>query len=138
MKYQNIQFWSECQLVTLWNACRFYGKKFPEPKSWQYAQICIASGGIYGSCTSITKEIRRLRLKFVKGRWSLLWVKKNLPVRFVLFTKHRGYHDVLCVGVRKDKLLLANYTRGRLYWLPWSNVKRMKNRHKVPDSIQLR
>ena len=138
MKYQNIQFWSECQLVALWNAYRFHGKKPPELESWQYAQICIDSGGVYGGCISAVKELRRLKLKCVKGRWSLSWVKKNLPVRFVLFTKHRGYHDVLCVGVCKDKLLLANYARGRLYWLPWSNVKKMKNRRVSPDSIQLR
>lgn len=138
MKYQNIQFWSECQLVALWNAYRFHSKEPPKLKSWKYALISIDTGGVYGSCIHANRELRRLGLKCIQGSWSLRWVKKNLPVRFTLFTKHRGYHDVLCVGVCKDKLLLANYARGRLYWLSWKNVKRMKSQAKKPDSIQLK
>lgn len=137
MKYQNTQFFCECQLVALWNAYRFHGKEPPKLKSWEYALICIDSGGIYGSCTKARREARRLGLRYVLGRWSMDWVKKNLPVRFGLFTKHRGYHDVLCIKVCKKKLLLANYARGRLYWLSWRNVKKMKDRNK-PESIQLR
>ena len=138
MKYQNIQVWSECQLVALWNAYRFHGKEPPKLKSWKYALICIDTGGIYGACIHANREARRLGLKSISGSWSLDWVKKNLPVEFSLFTKHRGYHDVLCVDVRRDKLLLANYARGKLYWLSWKNVKKMKCRTKKPDSIQLR
>ena len=138
MRYQNVQFWSECQLVTLWNAYRFHGKKPPELKSWKYALIAIDAGGVYGACLHANREARRLRLKSIPGRWSLVWVRKNLPVGFTLFTKHRGYHNVLCVDVRGDKLLLANYAHGRLYWLPWKNVKKMKSLGKVPLSIQLK
>lgn len=138
LKYQNTQFWSECQLVALWNAYRFHGKEPPKLKSWEYALRSIGAGGVYGSCIHANKELRRLRLRRIQGSWSLRWVRKNLPVSFSLFTKHRGYHEVLCVGVHKDKLLLANYTWGRLYWLHWKNVKKMKNQAKKPDSIQLK
>lgn len=100
-------------------------------KSWEYAFICIDAGCIYGACIRAHKEAHRLGLICVEGRWSLRWVKKNLPVRFLLFTNHRGWHDVLCIDVRKDKLLLANYAWGRLYWLSWKNVKRMKGRMKL-------
>jgi len=137
MKYQNIQFWSECQLVALWNACIFHGKKPPELKSWKYALICIDAGGIYGACTNIKREVQRLGLKCIPGRWSLDWVKKNLPVGFSLFTHHRGYHKVLCIDVYKNKLLLANYAWERLYWLSWKNVKKIKCKE-VPLSIQMR
>lgn len=125
MKYQNVQFWSECQLVSTWNAGRYYGKKVPEPGIWEYALIVIESGGIYGSCTSIKKELRRLRLKFVEGRKSLSWIKKNLPVELGLFTKHRGYHSVLCINVQNNKLLLLNYARRKSLWLSWKKVKKM-------------
>lgn len=138
MKYQNVQFWSECQLVSIWNAGRFHGIKVPELETWEYANIVIDAGGIYGACISTKNELRRLKLKLVEGKKSLCWVKSNLPVRFPLFTKHRGYHDVLCVDVQNKKLLLANYSRGKLRWLPWKNVKRMMNKRENPFSIQMK
>jgi len=55
-KYQNNQLWCECQLVALWNACKFLGKEPPILGSSDYCFVCIDSGGVYGGCINIEKE----------------------------------------------------------------------------------
>ena len=42
MKYQNEQLYSECRLVSLWNAARFYNLEVPEIGSKEYDKICKA------------------------------------------------------------------------------------------------
>lgn len=126
-RYQNKQLYCECQLVALWNAYRFLGGTPPVIGTKEYRSICKNGSCLYGPCINITTERKRLGLVFVPGEYKLKWVRENLPVHFLLFTKHRGYHSVLVVKVKRNKLLLANYTRGKLQWLSWKKVLKMSN-----------
>ena len=42
---------------------------------------------------------------------------------------HRGYHSVLGIKVKDNKILFTNYAIGRLYWLNWETVKEKQNKH---------
>lgn len=127
MKYQNYQLWSECQLVALWNAARFYGINVPKIGSMQYKKICSESCCIFGGCININKEIERLGFNVILGKFNFKWVKRNLPVDFTLFT-HKGYHSVLAIGVKDKKLLLLNYATGRKHWLSWKKLLEKKRK----------
>jgi len=122
MKYQNNQLWCECRLVSLWNAYRFFRKNPPIIGTKEYKSICENSYCMSGSCINIEKERKRLGITFVSGKCNLSWIRKNLPVQIALFTKHRGLHSVLVVKTKRNKLLLANYAYGRLYWLSWKRT----------------
>lgn len=135
IKYQNNQLWCECQLVSLWNAFRFFGKEPPIIGTGEYCIACIDARSIYGAAINITRERKRLGMVFVLGKYKLKWIRKNLPVHLCLFTKHRGYHSVLIVEVKKNMLLLANYTRGRLQWLSWNSIKKMLTNRKDVHTI---
>ena len=123
-RYQNHQLFCECRLVSLWNAARYYGIKPPEPGSKRYKEACEEGCCIIGACINITKEEKRLGLKGVRGKKTLQWIRRNLPVELGVRHPRRGFHSVLIVEVRKSRLLLANYTRGRLYWMDWKTMKR--------------
>jgi hypothetical protein len=138
-KYQNKQLWCECWLVSLWNAYRFFGKIPPTMGTPEYRKICEDACCISGACfnSGIERERKRLGIKFVPGQYKLSWIKNNLPVELSLFTKHRGYHSVLVVKTWKNKIQLANYTYGKLQWLPWSRVLELCNKRECPCSYQL-
>lgn len=123
MTYQNTQLWSECRLVALWNAAKFYNITTPKPGTEQYEQICEDGCCIIGACINIEPEVKRLRLKLIQGKINLNWIKKNLPVNIGIRHPRRGFHAVLVVKANGNKLLLANYAKGRLYWLPWRKIK---------------
>ena len=124
MFYQNKQLYYECRLVSLWNACRYYGiKKIPVMGSKRYYKICKKARGINGAVIIIKDEVERLLLKYNKGSRSLKWVKSHLPVELGIVC-HRGYHSVLCIKVKKNKLCLTNYSIGKLCWIDWKSLKK--------------
>ena len=136
IKYQNRQLYCECQLVSLWNAKRFL-ENIPEMGSKQYKKICEESYCVAGSCLNKNKEIERLNLKAIKGKMTLEWIKNHLPVQFSVFC-HRGYHCVLAIAVKKEKILLTNYTKGKLHWMSWKKLKEIHNRHLRPIQWKVR
>jgi len=123
-KYLNDQRWSECLLVAIWNAARFHGLETPEPASDEYFRICREAHAIHGGAIGVGFELDRLGLERVPGHLDLRWVREHLPVHFAIFC-HRGYHSVLAVEVDGERLLLANYARGRTHWIEWDLLKRM-------------
>jgi hypothetical protein len=129
MRYQNKQICGECLLVSLWNAARYYRiNKIPIMGSKRYYKICENSGCIIDKNKpyidqSTKNERKRLGLKYEEGIISLKWIKSHLPARFSILTKNYNFHSILCVNVKKNKLCLANYAEGRLYWINWKSLK---------------
>ena len=138
-KFQNKQLWCECQLVALWNAYRFLGGDPPVIGTKEYQTIVKDSGGIYGGCITIEEERKRLGITFVPGEYKLKWIRENLPVHLGLFTRHRGHHSVLVVKVYRNKLLLANYARGKLCWITWKKILKISKSMRVkPYSYRMK
>jgi len=136
-RYQNKQLWSECMLVSLWNAARFHDvPKVPKIGTKEYKKIAIECKCINGACLSdIEKEAKRLGLISQEGELSIKWFKENLPVEFGVHC-HRGYHSILVVNVKKDKLLLANYALGRTHWMNWDTFLEKSNKYGTPISYK--
>ena len=134
MKYQNNQLWSECQLVSIWNARRFWGLDAPRMGTKEYEKICKQFHCISGACLGLRKDPESFGIKRINGGRNLRWIKKNLPVEIGIYC-HRGYHSVLIVDYKGDKLLLTNYARGRTHWIEWIKLKnRIVREH--PRSFQ--
>jgi hypothetical protein len=146
---QHMQRWSECQLVSLWNAARLLGVDeglIPTPRQKRYRRIAADCGCLFGACVTVEPELERLGLRLVPGSWSVRWIMKNLPVELGLFC-HRGFHSVLAVAFRSPigpspdnwELQLANYARGRLQWVGWSRIKKMSRPgRKKPQAVERR
>lgn len=127
-KYYNTQEYYDCQFITLINACIYWDKPYIKPYSRQYNKLMRDSGCRYGACINLSEAYDLLRIKFVYEDINLNWVRNHLPVQFEVFTKHRGYHSILCVGVKGNKLQVTNYTWGRLQTLTWQKIKSMQNK----------
>ena len=127
-KYYNRQKYYDCQFITLINACIYWDRPFITPYSRQYNKLMKGSGCRYGACIDLSKAYDLLRIKFVYGDINLNWVRNHLPVQFEVFTPHRGYHSILCIGVKGNKLQVTNYTPGRLQTLTWQKIKNMQNK----------
>jgi len=134
-RYQNRQLYSECQLVAMWNACRYYNMPVALPKmgTRHYKQICKQACAIHGAALFTEFELTRVGLtrKFIKPR--LAEVRTHLPVHLAIFC-HKGFHSVLVVSVKGNKVLLANYAKGRSHWLRWSVLQLRDDRtnYKLP------
>ena len=135
-KYWNNQKFSECQLVTLWNAAIYHGLRVPERYGIEYYFYCFQTGSHTGSCIGVDSVYEELGIKKIPGRLSWYWVKNNCPAEFHVFC-HRGYHSVLSVDVdkRRKRVLLANYARDRLHWIQYSKLAKMYNKHKNPSKL---
>ena len=127
MKYQNNQLWSECQMISLFNAMRYHNlPSVPEMGTKEYEKICTDYCCINGACLKMSTAYKKFGLKRIKGPIKFHWIRKNLPVELGVFC-HQGYHSILIVGTKKNKLLLANYAKNRLSWMEWKNlIKRIK------------
>lgn len=127
MKYQNAQLYSECQLVAMWNAARFWSMNVSLPKmgTRRYRKICKDALALHGAAINPLDEEHRVGLARNYGPHERLgWVRKHLPVHVSVFC-HRGYHSVLIVGVEGNDVLLANYAKRRLHRMTWKRLKGM-------------
>ena len=124
IRYQNRQRWSECQLVSIWNAMRYWGidPKIPGIDTDEYRSICAKYHAINGAALRISGERRRLGLSRVQGKKTFAWLRSHLPAELGVFC-HQGYHSTLAIGVRRNKVLLTNYARGRTFWISWRLLK---------------
>ena len=121
IRYQNTQLWNECALVSIWNACRFWGLDYPVMGTKEYRLSCVEACAINGGATRVARQFRKCGIVRVYGKYVFGWVKWNLPVEFSVFC-HRGYHSVLAVDVRDDRILLTNYAYDMTYWLSWDKL----------------
>lgn len=113
-KYQNKQKYSECQLVSIWNAARYYGMEDKVPKlgTIEYEQACEDFHCKNGSCLRPGKELNRLGLKMIKGKWDYSWIANNLPVELSISPPNRRVHSILVVGALFNTLEIANFGEG--------------------------
>lgn len=137
IRYQNTQLWNECQLVSIWNACRYWGLDCPVIGTKEYRLSCVEACAINGGATRVARQFRKCGIVRVYGRYNLIWVRRNLPVEFGVFCG-RGYHSVLAVDVRGDKVLLANYARGITYWLSWGKLLDISDKDCLPVQFRIK
>lgn len=136
IKYQNGQLYCECQLVAIWNACRFWGLGgVPVPGTSEYRDACEEAHAICGGVIGVNKQIQKYHLVAEPGFYKLAWVRSHLPVEFSVFC-HRGYHAILAVAVRNKWVLVANYAQNRSHWIGWTKLKKIANKRVLP--IQFR
>ena len=116
--FQNTQLYSECQLIAIWNAARFYGmeKKVPKIGTVEYDKICEKFACKTGSCIGVEKELNRLGLKYIQGKWDFRWIKNNLPVKLTIFRPKQGLHSILAIQEEINGFYLANMGDGKLQW----------------------
>lgn len=138
-KYINNQRYWDCTLITLINATIFWNRVRVLPDSDIYQQFVKYSYGTVGACFSsyVNDVARFLGLKRIKGQLTLKWVRTHLPVEFTVFC-HRGYHSVLCIAVKNNKLCLTNYSHDRLAWISWEKVKSMHNKRAAIEQLLLK
>ena len=131
--YQNNQQWSECNLVSIWNAARFFGMSdnIPVMGTPEYQASCVIAGSIYGAAINVDAELRQQKLSTSQGLFCLSWLSSNLPVTFAVFCR-RGHHSVLAVAVKDGQIMLANYAKGRTQWVSWSKLLEMSNVQVLP------
>lgn len=131
-KYWNGQKYCECQLISLWNAAIFHGLYVPERYGKRYVADCEEARAICGGAINTSHVIHATGLRWVKGKLNFHWVRAHLPVEFHLLC-HRGNHSVLCVDTNAEKgsLLLANYAKTRLQWVPFQRAVLMQRKRVV-------
>ena len=119
MRYQNNQLWSECQLVSIWNACRYWGMdNYLIMGTKRYKLACRDAKAIGGSVIGLSSQLRKYNIVRVFGSLNFMWARNHLPIELGVHC-HRGYHSVLVVDTCGHEALLANYARDRTYWLGW-------------------
>lgn len=128
-KYWNDQIYYECQLIALWNAAIYQGISVPFRYGLEYIEDCEEARALHGGAINVDKVIQKLQLEPVKGQCNWNWIKQNCPVEFKI-SCHRGWHSVLMVDVdvKKRKVLLANYAKGRVQWLKIDRLLEMNKR----------
>jgi len=140
VKYQNIQEFCECQLVSVWNACRFWGideQKIPHQFTKKYKAACDSANAVHGGVIGIDKQLKKYGVKMVGGELTLKWVREHLPVELSVFC-HRGYHSVLVVKVDRCDMILTNYAWGRLYRMRWSHLAKIADKRIKPRQYIMR
>jgi len=132
-KYWNNQKYSECHLVSLWNAAIYHGILVPIRYGEEYIEDCKKGHAVNGSCINSGHVVEKLHLRAVEGRLCWDWIKKNCPIEFFVFC-HRGYHSILSVGVnvKRKEVLLVNYAKGRIHWMEVSRLIKIHNKYKSP------
>jgi len=147
IKYQNTQQFCECQLVSIWNACRFWGsdwfvwgvdeQEIPRQFTKKYYAACDDANAVHGGVIGIDKQIKKYGIKAVRGKFTLKWFKSHLPIEVSVFC-HRGYHSVLAVRVDHGDVILANYAFGRLHRMKWKRLLKIANKECAPCQYVMR
>jgi len=142
--YQNDQLYCECQLVSIWNAARFwgFGKSVPKMGTRQYKTICHKARAIHGGIILVDPEVERLGLAFFPIWYRLETVAAYMPCEMSVLCE-RGYHSVLAIAYKKgrtskpwtDKFLMLNWRKGYEAWLPWGEILAQANLNVRPKMI---
>lgn len=140
LPYQNEQSYSECRLVSIWNAARFWGLSSLVPRmgTAAYKRTCEKAMAIHGAALDTSDELRRLGLDTHPLRWRLSCIIENLPCEMKVFCE-RGYHSVLAVSYKKgrkpwtSRFFVANWRKkGKADWITWGEILASANLDKNP------
>lgn len=132
-KYWNNQIYSECQLITLWNAYIYYGIKTPKRYGKIYKRICKQSGCTYGACLDISKI--KKKFKFKEGEFTYEWISSNLPTEITIYPPCSSRHSVLIIDAKDNMFLITNYlSDDKLYWVNFKTLQ-THNTCKLPQRI---
>jgi len=131
MDYQNKQLYCECQLVSVWNAARFWGYEDLVPKmgTRKYKSICKKARCLCGSAININFEIERLGLGLLPLSWRENSICELLPCAMKVFCE-RGYHSVLAIAHKNgkknkswtNKFLITNWRKYHIAWISWGEI----------------
>jgi hypothetical protein len=133
--YWNNQKYSECQLVSLWNAAIFHGIEVPKRYGKEYVNDCKIGLAINGSCLKKDHVIKKLNLKSIKHKINFRWVIKHLPCEFSIHC-HRGFHSILAVSFdrKRKNFCIVNYIRNKNHYLSWNELKKLHHKGKKLES----
>jgi len=122
----NKQKYSECQLVSAFNAAIYLGTR-KRIKNKEYEDLVDLTGARYGSCISVSKsypilgidykDITPTKKNFIK------WISKGFPVQTNIWHEKTGFHTVLIVNYNENKnrvkVLNFRYITNRKMWVSW-------------------
>lgn len=138
--YQNTQLYMECRLVSIWNSAIFFNmsKKVPQIGTKWYEKMCEKFHCKNGSCLGVGKELKRLRLKMVEGKWDYNWIKHNLPVELSVYPPNQRAHSILAIEEKFGGFEVTNMSGGVLQWYSYDKLYelRINNPHFLPQSIK--
>ena len=132
-KYWNGQKYCECRLVALWNTAIYYNIPVPVRFGGEYDRDCEDACAKIGAAINVDHVIKKLNLYPIEGKLNWGWIKNNCPIEFKVYC-HRGYHSTLAVDVNleKEKILLTNYAKGKLYWIHINRLLDIHNNRANP------
>jgi len=110
-----------CQLVTLFNVCRFFGMKHPALYTPEFEELVDLVGCRHGSALFIEKAAVRLGLVIKEGELSYQWIKNHLPVSLAVHDPKYGFHNILIVKAYRYRLQVCSFSPGRD--ILWSELK---------------
>lgn len=114
----------------------YYGVPVPVRYGTEYIDDCEVARCIYGGCIIKDHVVEKLGLVCTNGNLTKDWIINNLPIGFSLHC-HRGYHSVLAIAHKEDKLLLTNYAKDRLQWISIDSVINMQHKYATPHKWEL-
>ena len=115
MKYIDKQKYACCQLIAAFNALIFFREEAPDLDSEAFEILADIAKCKHGGALNIEEIHKILGLIHENGWWSLEWITNNLPVEMSVWHDKVGYHSILIVAVKGDKLRIANFTKKK-WW----------------------
>lgn len=137
MKYMNQQKYSECALISLFNAAIYHNLPVPEQYDQDYMDMVILAGCLIDNPVTTKHTLNYLDLYEIEGSYDYSWINSNFPCTLVIDPPDTNVaHNVLVIETKDDKLLLTNYLRdGELHWVSFKDLK-WKSFYKKPQSIK--
>jgi hypothetical protein len=112
------QIGSRCQLISAINARVFWGGDKIEPDSEEFERLTDVAGCRLGAALpdGMRAVHDSLDLYEIEGEPTFEWVRNHLPVEMSVWHVEYGYHSILIVGVKGDRIYFTNYFDGSMYW----------------------
>lgn len=127
----------ECQLVTIWNACRYYGfNNVPKIGSKEYKDKCRKYKCINGFAIGTINELVSYGLTFHVGKWDKEWIISNIPIECAIFKNELGTHSILIVKYENDRFLVTNYAKDRTHWMTYEQLHNIRINKFKPKAIK--
>lgn len=126
MSLINKQKYSECQLISAFNAAIYLGtRKYIKNK--EYEELVDLTMGRYGSCISVSKSYPILGIDYKDvtptKKTFIKWTSNGFPVQVNVWHEKTGFHTVLMVDYNenKDRVKVINFRHitNRRMWVSW-------------------
>ena len=124
--YLNKQKYQECLLVTRINAAVYlYGNI--KITNDEYERLVDLVGARYGTAISPEKAEHYFNLDsfqiFPKVNEIKKCIKKGMPIEAHVYAPEYGYHSVLIVDIKKDKVKVTNFRKytTKNMWIKWED-----------------